>query len=40
MSQRGDGEFFGKLLFAATLLAVLVFFWWLLIYGHGVVAVE
>jgi len=28
--------FLGKLLFSATLVAMLVFFWWLLIYSHGV----
>jgi len=26
----------GPLVFAITLVAVLVFFWWLLIYDHGV----
>ncbi len=28
----------GPKLFGAVLLASLVFFWWLLIYGHGVPA--
>jgi len=36
MSQRKNSELLGKLLFAATLAGVLIFFWWLLIYGHGV----
>jgi len=28
----------GPVLFAATIAVTLVFFWWLLIYDHGVVA--
>jgi len=29
-------EVLGKSVFALTFVAVLVFFWWLLIYDHGV----
>ncbi len=29
---------YGPWIFAATLVAVLVFFWWFLIYRHGVPA--
>ncbi len=28
----------GKVVFCLTLAAMLVFFWWLLIYDHGVIA--
>ena len=30
----------GKLVFAATFVAMMVFFWWLLIYDHGVVSLH
>lgn len=30
----------GQLLFYTTLVAIMVFFWWLLIYDHGVEAVH
>ena len=36
MSEQKTSETWGKLLFAVTLAAVLIFFWWLLIYSHGV----
>jgi hypothetical protein len=31
-----DSANWGKTLFVATLVAILVFFWWLLIYSGGV----
>jgi len=31
-----DGASWGPRIFWATLLVLLVFFWWLLIYSHGV----
>jgi len=31
-------ELLGKTVFYATVIAMLVFFWWLLIYDHGVVS--
>lgn len=34
--QGSETEFLGKVLFLATAVAVLAFFWWLLIYNHGV----
>jgi hypothetical protein len=42
MMQEGSSSHFrgseviGKLVFYATLVAVVLFFWWLLIYDHGV----
>jgi len=36
MSDHKQSEILGKLVFAATFAAILVFFWWLLIYSHGV----
>ncbi len=30
----------GRVVFFLTLIAVLVFFWWLLIYDHGIVAAK
>jgi len=36
MPEPHRSEFLGKLVFATTFVAILVFFWWLLIYGHGV----
>ena len=35
-----DSEIVGKTIFYATMIAMLVFFWWLLIYDHGVVSVH
>lgn len=35
-----DRDFIGPLVFFAVTVAVLVFFWWLLIYDHGVVSVH
>ena len=31
-------EAVGKLVFYVSLVAMLVFFWWLLIYDHGIVS--
>jgi len=36
MSSRKPSELPGKAIFALTLVAVIIFFWWLLIYGHGI----
>jgi len=37
----GDNKaVWGKLVFAATAVAMLAFFWWLLIYDHGVVSMH
>jgi len=33
-----DSEMMGKIVFYATAVAMLIFFWWLLIYDHGIVA--
>jgi len=35
-----DSEVLGKTVFFITVIAMLVFFWWLLIYDHGVVSVH
>jgi len=40
MVGRMKSETLGKTVFYLTLAGVLVFFWWLLIYDHGVVAVH
>ena len=36
MQSSPGSEFLGKLVFYAGLVAMIVFFWWLLIYDHGV----
>jgi len=33
-----NSEILGKTVFYATMVAMLVFFWWLLIYDHGIVS--
>ena len=38
MKDKGSSTIVGQAVFYGTLAAVLVFFWWLLIYDHGVVA--
>lgn len=38
MQTGGEPELLGKLVFYAMLIAMLVFFWWLLIYDHGTTA--
>jgi hypothetical protein len=30
----------GKLFFGLTFVAMMVFFWWLLIYDHGVISIH
>ena len=34
--QTGTETSWGPILFYATLIAVLIFFWWMVIYDHGV----
>ncbi len=36
MQDGGGSELPGKLVFYATLVGVIAFFWWLLIFDHGV----
>ncbi len=36
----GKSEIVGKVVFTATFIAMMVFFWWLLIYDHGVVSMH
>ena len=40
MDPKKDNAILGKLVFALTSVAMVAFFWWLLIYDHGVVAVH
>jgi len=40
MSKKNQSTAIGKLVFAATFIAMLYFFWWLLIYDHGVISVH
>ena len=35
-----DGTGLGKLVFSLTFVAMMVFFWWLLIYDHGVISIH
>jgi hypothetical protein len=37
-SQENTG--LGKLVFGLTFVAMMVFFWWLLIYDHGVISIH
>ncbi len=37
MESKKTSEVIGKTVFVLTAVAMLVFFWWLLIYDHGVV---
>ena len=37
MESKKTSEVIGKTVFTLTAVAMLVFFWWLLIYDHGVV---
>jgi len=37
---RNKSTLLGKLIFAATFVAMLYFFWWLLLYDHGVTAMH
>jgi hypothetical protein len=36
LTQASEGVTWGPLLFYGVLVAVLVFFWWMVIYPHGV----
>jgi len=40
MSEKNESTLLGKLVFTLTAVAMLYFFWWLLLYDHGVVAVH
>jgi hypothetical protein len=39
MAPRQENTMAGKLVFAVTFVAMIGFFWWLLIYDHGVVSI-
>ena len=40
MAPREQTAVLGKVVFCLTLVATVFFFWWLLVYDHGVVAVH
>ncbi len=40
MANGNSGERMGKVVFYLTLVFMVAFFWWLLIYDHGVVSVH
>lgn len=40
MSGKNESTLLGKLVFTLTAVAMLYFFWWLLLYDHGVVSVH
>jgi hypothetical protein len=40
MQSKEKNAILGKIAFALTAAAMLTFFWWLLIYDHGVVSVH
>jgi len=40
MAENKESTLLGKIVFAATGVAMVYFFWWLLIYDHGVVAIK
>lgn len=40
MASKKNSTLLGKLVFAATFAAMLYFFWWLLIFDHGVKAMH
>lgn len=40
MAAGSSGNRLGKVVFYLTLVAMIAFFWWLLIYDHGVVSVH
>lgn len=40
MRKRKESTAFGKLVFSATAVAMVYFFWWLLIYDHGVISIH
>jgi len=39
MTEKKQNTLLGKLVFTLTAMAMLYFFWWLLIYDHGVVSI-
>lgn len=40
MADKNENTLLGKIVFAATAIAMVYFFWWLLIYDHGVISVH
>jgi len=40
MDKKAESEFLGKAVFYLTVVAMLVYFWWLLIYDHGIVSMH
>ncbi len=40
MAKNTENTLLGKLVFTATAVAMMVFFWWLLIYDHGVISIH
>lgn len=40
MSQKEQSTALGKVVFGLTFVAMMVFFWWLLIYDHGVISIH
>ena len=38
MTSREQSAVLGKVVFGLTMVAMILFFWWLLIYDHGVVS--
>ena len=40
MRKETPNTILGKLVFAATAIAMVCFFWWLLIFDHGVISVH
>lgn len=40
MSDKDENTAVGKLVFAATAVGMVYFFWWLLIYDHGVISIH
>lgn len=40
MTGKNESTLLGKLVFTLTAIAMLYFFWWLLLYDHGVVSMH
>ncbi|WP_456385752.1 hypothetical protein [Profundibacter sp.] len=40
MTGKNENTLLGKLVFTLTAIAMLYFFWWLLLYDHGVVSIH
>lgn len=40
MQKDRQNTILGKLVFAATAVAMVYFFWWLLIFDHGVISIQ